>query len=43
MRNKDFDKNVLVAKLQKLSKLINFKLNIEFNRYSSKNSNKEDS
>jgi len=43
LRNEDFNKDILAIKLQSLSKLINLKLNIQFNRYSLKNSNKEDS
>jgi len=43
LRNKDLDKNILAIRLQKSSKSINFKLDIQFNRYSLKNLDEEDS
>jgi len=43
LRNKDFNKDILAIELQRLSKLTNLKLDIQFNRYSLKNSIKEDS
>jgi len=42
LRNEDFDKDVLVIRLQRLSKLINFELNTQLDKYSSKSLNKED-
>ena len=39
--NKDFNKNILVIKLQKLNKLIKSKLEIQFNRYFSKSLDKK--
>ncbi len=41
--NKDFNKNILVIKLQKLNKLIKSKLEIQFNRYFSKSLDKKNS
>ncbi len=42
MRNEDLNKDVLVIRSKKLKKLIKFRLDIQFDKYSLKSFNKKD-